>query len=1521
MKSIYSLISLILFASALQAQILSEGLVVYYPFNGNTSDESGNGNDGELFGSSFTIDRFNNQGSALLMDGIDDYVQIPTIQISQLTEGSISCWIYVKDLSEDNCIFQIGNTSSTNSKSSIVIRPDGAISFHFRKNSSPPQYWYESEPGVITENEWYHLVIIQDEISGMNMFIDGGETNLSYSPDGSPTGTEFFEDFTISPNIATFGAKKTHNYNDAFLNGIIDDIRFYDKTLTSLEVIELYNEEVAGPATETGTVSDASGTIYKTVKIGNQWWMAENLAYLPTVTASFSSSFTDPMYYVYNYAGNDVSEAKNSQNYLKYGVLYNWPAALEVCPDGWHLPSDDEWKTLEEFLGMDPGELDNTGFRGPGVGYVIKSEQGWNGDGDGSNSSGFNALPAGHFHDAHGFEEMGNQTDFWTATENATNHAWRRRLIYNENQVARNRFSYKKDGRSVRCIKNELSGIKITKQPESAVSAAKGNVSFKIECSGSHLEYQWQKDNLDLSNTERINGVNSSKLSINQITVDDAGDYRCIASNSEDSVISNIATLTISSSTGIISGNLVYSNENYPSEFNISLFNDQGEKISEQTAIDEYSFEVADGSYSLKVEASGWVTMKSTLITIDSESVMEDIDFVLTTIPDPFENPRTLIITDHDRINDLYEGEDNWPDNGDNVLDTDQLKAYLNNLAGRDEVKGNILSVNDHNIRFAENNENASWLVYSDANAVSNQIHHLIQSQESDNLKYILIVGNDEIIPFHRVDDPSSHLPRPVGSQYHEEDYVSSDISQLRALNNPVANSYSKGYLFTDNFYGDLDKNYPFIPDYAISRLVETPTDLLNQIDAYLKRDTHILSLSRSRCGSAIFGEGSAAKNIHEEISLRIGDAEYLLKKDWTETKAKEIINTDIDGFLFYSGHGSHVGYSFNDGSNLYSSDVDYLGQSIIIGATCHGGLNIPDVNFSGESENFFEDDMASTYMNAVAAGYLSFTGFGGGTRHFLTHTDKILALFSEYLTRGFSIGESLTQAKRTYYNGKFNHTLKQEKSLLILTEYGLPFYKINDSNVKKSSPINTKVNSYDVTEQEEKENGTVLTVEYEIPKYDWIVVDNKMAYLNHKNMNLLEPFKPTLPTSSFHFPEVNGSILRGVELINSSFEYIDITDPYFTLGDIVYFEEPEVEDFYSKDWYPNQLYTLNKLDAIDSTELNLLIAGAQLNTDKSQIRIAKSLTFKLYYSSHTNPDKTAPTIQNENLTLEGDLLSFQVSIQDESLVNRASLLLSTDNGLSWESIEMLSYGDYYIANVQKPKVESVHYFFLAKDEWGNIGTLNNSLSGFSYTLEGEVAPKIDVLSFDYHHEGNNIPLEIVVTDKDFDLNLESVYIYYRINAQGEWNKEPMESTGQVDHFGVHVGNENIETGDTIFFYFSASDQKGNIAMNPASNSELNAYKTVLLSTTSIGDYGLMASKDDVLAKIFPNPSTGKFTIETDCLGHHMVEIASINGQSLLTIEMEGTGHQIDLSSYDSGIYFITIRSKDFVTTRKVVKL
>lgn len=196
----------------------------------------------------------------------------------------------------------------------------------------------------------------------------------------------------------------------------------------------------------TGTFTDdRDGNVYNWVEIGDQKWMAENLRYLPFIfdPATGSGSADHPHYFVYDYTGSDVNEAKETEAYQLYGVLYNYKAAVEACPEGWHLPSDAEWTTLVNFVG---GELIAGGkLKIAGTSYWETPNSG------ATNEYGFFALPGG----ARSFggiftyaEKMGN---WWSSTEVNPTTVWYRYMHYNNARTDRAYYG-KIWGLSVRCV-------------------------------------------------------------------------------------------------------------------------------------------------------------------------------------------------------------------------------------------------------------------------------------------------------------------------------------------------------------------------------------------------------------------------------------------------------------------------------------------------------------------------------------------------------------------------------------------------------------------------------------------------------------------------------------------------------------------------------------------------------------------------------------------------------------------------------------------------------------------------------------------------------------------------------------------------------------------------------------------------------------------------------------------------------------------------------------------------------------
>lgn len=194
--------------------------------------------------------------------------------------------------------------------------------------------------------------------------------------------------------------------------------------------------------------TDQDGNTFETTTIGNQVWMAENLN-----VATFRNG--DPIPEVKNEsewvkAGESGQPAwcyfnNDPANGEKFGRLYNWYATVDergLAPEGWHVPSDEEWTVLTEASG---GALE--------AGTNLKSKTGWMKNGNGTDALGFNALPAAGRSGVNGFTGQGTVAVFWSTTSKSRSFAWYRVLHAHRTGVFQENDD-KMSGFSIRCVKN-----------------------------------------------------------------------------------------------------------------------------------------------------------------------------------------------------------------------------------------------------------------------------------------------------------------------------------------------------------------------------------------------------------------------------------------------------------------------------------------------------------------------------------------------------------------------------------------------------------------------------------------------------------------------------------------------------------------------------------------------------------------------------------------------------------------------------------------------------------------------------------------------------------------------------------------------------------------------------------------------------------------------------------------------------------------------------------------------------------
>ena len=199
----------------------------------------------------------------------------------------------------------------------------------------------------------------------------------------------------------------------------------------------------SGNSCEGITQIEYQGQVYEVVEIGEQYWFAENLNVGTMINGSEDMS-DDGIIEKYCY-DNDPA------NCDEYGGLYQWNEMMEysttagvqgICPTGWHLPTDDEWKILEGTVDSQYSVGDsiwnNYGRRGYDAGKNLKSTTGWDSGGNGTNDFGFTAIPSGSRDTTGSFRHLTVGTCFWSSSENYSSVAWSRSMAFNAGYVYRN---------------------------------------------------------------------------------------------------------------------------------------------------------------------------------------------------------------------------------------------------------------------------------------------------------------------------------------------------------------------------------------------------------------------------------------------------------------------------------------------------------------------------------------------------------------------------------------------------------------------------------------------------------------------------------------------------------------------------------------------------------------------------------------------------------------------------------------------------------------------------------------------------------------------------------------------------------------------------------------------------------------------------------------------------------------------------------------------------------------------------
>jgi uncharacterized protein (TIGR02145 family) len=378
------------------------------------------------------------------------------------------CWNTSGNPTNSNSKYPVSGTAKKGPFSSDLTGLTGETKYYVRAYAiDNGETFYGHEVNFTTLEGPYIKLIAPADTS----HLAGGDTYTIKWEDNVPENVriQLFNGNNWAKDITSTGGTSNNGYLQWLVPSDLNDGLYYNIRIASTENNQLI---AISDSFEIAMLPvDFHGFTYRIIKIGERWWMKENLRSTRYSNGDMinkvidNTKWKDLQYYDKAYCHYNNDSILYSQ---PYGVLYTWAAAMNgatnerahgVCPIGWHVPSDTEWKEMEDSLGnMSETELNSIGWRGSNEGNKLK-EAGtahWTTPNSGAtNESGFTALPSGQRGCDDGvFYDLQNYAHFWTSSFFDTYYAWYRRLYYNYSTINRNNYK-KNHGRAIRCVKDK----------------------------------------------------------------------------------------------------------------------------------------------------------------------------------------------------------------------------------------------------------------------------------------------------------------------------------------------------------------------------------------------------------------------------------------------------------------------------------------------------------------------------------------------------------------------------------------------------------------------------------------------------------------------------------------------------------------------------------------------------------------------------------------------------------------------------------------------------------------------------------------------------------------------------------------------------------------------------------------------------------------------------------------------------------------------------------------------------------
>jgi uncharacterized repeat protein (TIGR02543 family) len=667
----------------------------------------------------------------------------------------------------------------------------------------------------------------------------------------------------------------------------------------------------------------------------------------------------------------------------------------------------------------------------------------------------------------------------------------------------------------------------------------------------------------------------------------------------------------------------------------------------------------------------------------------------------PTDSVRTLILYNRERLQALY-----------GVPAADTLIAKLQQLAAHPVVVGHLIDVDtDSYVRYTYR----QWVLTSPerANDVTNAIKSMLLAElgRYPDLQYVVIVGNDRVIPFRRVPDRSWFL---------EQTYVGYG-HVLRT--NATGSALYGNYFLSDDFYADRSPTYLlqddlYIPDFAIGRLIETPQEIGGFIDTFLASDS-VMVHSGLVAGYDFLIDASGIMT--DQMATRgITPVMALISDTWNAGDLNGALLQTRQDIAALNVHADHWGLGTPSDLGITTTFIIAspitMSRATFFTLGCHAGLNIPDLDGNPRTVLDLAQAFARKQVN-----WIGNTGYGiGGDGTPLS--EQVMLFLNDELTRGGlrSIGAALVRAKQRYFTSLprsvFDYNDKKVMNEAVL--YGLPMYthriglKVGEAAESPGSqaPTGSSRVSSSPAQVTYTYTPTFQVVTTDIGVY-YQAVNPEVESGVYARPN--QPIQPRLTDSVD--PNARGVVFEGGHYtvppgFDPVISRLSNSDEQITV---------EVQ-LTGANWLPANPVTLSPLETLQGNLPRLVVVPGQYRGSDAEERLYDQITSTLYTS--TADDWFPPTITSVTYMATAGAITVTVNATDESGISRV-LLTYTDGQGTWQSLDLTSTGVGVWQRVLA-QTHGVEFFVQVVDMAGNVAVDGNQER--YYHVEGQYALTIN---------------------------------------------------------------------------------------------------------------------------------------------------------------------------------------------------